>query len=158
MANSRAAYWKSRNDRLRLAKLAAKATGNYPSLSWCLNLDDDALSAAYNERSLTPSPLRTFDRSPLNYEESGDAPKPWTAVDEAMDLAAQATQHQCCLRHTLFSAGVTAYVATLSEVQLMAQLKLLDPETFSKPNTRYTEKSAFQRVLCGLLYAKEVEA
>ena len=154
----RAAYWQARNARLKLAKAAAKSTGNYPSLSFCLSLTDEELLAAYATNNLTPRPLRTFDRSPLHFEESGDAPKPWTAVDEAMDLAAQATQHQCCLRHALFSAGVTAYVATLSEAQLMAQLKILDPETFSKPNTRYTEKSAFQRVLCGLLYAKEVEA
>ena len=126
MSQSRQSYFERYNrlraEKKRLAK--AGTTGSpYPSLAWCLSLTDDALLAAYATLKVEPRPLKVFDDSPLSIPESLDAPKPWTTEMQAADVAAQVANSDLCLRMTLFSIGVEAYVSTLAESQVLAKLK-----------------------------------
>ena len=152
----RTAYWKARNTRLKLAKLAAKATGNYPTLAWCQQLTDTALLKAFADRGDVLPTLRYFEDEPLFVHERTDNPPPWTDADRAAHRAKHDDHERAMQREHLFSDGLADYLKSLDDATVIKELKRLDPDAWESTSTRYTTSQELKRALAQLLYAKEM--
>ena len=155
----RTAYYREFN-RLRAEKKkkASKSTGAYPTLAWCLNLDDTALVQAFTDRGDVLPTLRYFEDEPLFVHERPDNPPPWTVADRAAHRAKHDDNERAMQREHLFSDGLDDYLKTLDDATVIKELKRLDPDAWEATSTRYTTSQQLKRALAQLLYAKEVEA
>ena len=139
-------------NRLRAEKKqAAKSTGNFPSLAWCLGLTDKALIKAYAEHGWDLPTLEYFDDEPFAI------PPAWTEADRMAHRANHDANERLMQRGRLFSLGRDAYITTLSDASVITELKKLAPESWEATSTRYTTSKELRSALAHLLYTKEAQ-
>ena len=145
-------------------------------------MTDDAALVHATSRDLTIEPLQVFDDSDL---ESEPAPYVYKSIEQAhneyvakqiekmhqwtpeMENKARVThradrvqrlaQFIESVKRRLFTVGLDSYVTSLTESQVLTQLKILDPDEWTEANTRYTTSTQLRSALAQLLYEKEIK-
>ena len=138
-------------NRLRAEKKqAAKSTGKFPSLVWCLGLTDEAVIEAYADHGWDCPTLEYFDDEPFSI------PPAWTEADRMAHRAKHAANERLLQRGRLFSLGRDEYISDLSDASVVQALKELDPAAWEATSIRYTTSKELRSALAHLLYMKEI--